>query len=42
MFANLLMIHHNYMLDYRMVMSMDMMYKMITIKYMNNKYIHHQ
>ena len=42
MFVNLLRIHHNYMLDYMMVMRMDMMSKMISRKYINNKYIHHR
>ena len=40
MFVNLLRIHHNYLLDYKEVMRMDMMSKMISRKYTNNKYIH--
>ena len=39
MFVNLHRIHHNYMLDYLEVMLMDMMSKMISKKYINNKYI---
>ena len=39
MFVNLLRIHHNYMLDYMEVMLMDMMPKIISRKYINNKYI---
>ena len=36
MFANSLKIHHNYMLDYKEAMLLDMMYKMISRKYLNN------
>ena len=39
MFANLLKIHHNYMLDSMKVRYMDMMYKIISRKFINNKYI---
>ena len=39
MFANSLKIHHNYILDYKEVVCMDLMYKIISRKYLINKYI---
>ena len=39
MFANLLRIHHNYILDYIKVICVDIMFKTISRKYINNKYI---